>query len=91
MEPREAGVAYCRKDLAIHPAGDAPDRFLSAYEAETGHRLDMALWDVLYGAWALQWGYRWVGSFAELGVALTAEQIAEASASFLDAALRRRS
>ncbi len=29
------------------------------YEAETGHHLDVDLWDVLFGARALQWGRAW--------------------------------
>lgn len=80
----------CRKDLAIHPGGNAPDRFLAAYQAEIGSRLEVDLWDVLYGARALQWEHRWVLSFSELGVALTGEQIARASAGFVDEALNRQ-
>jgi aminoglycoside phosphotransferase (APT) family kinase protein len=89
-EPAESSVAFCRKDLAVHPGGDAPDRFLAAYEAETGRRLDIGLWDVLHGARALQWGHLWVPSFAEAGVSLTSEQIVAASAAFVDTALSRR-
>jgi aminoglycoside phosphotransferase (APT) family kinase protein len=88
MEPRQAAVAYCRKDLAIHPGGDAPDRFLAAYEAEIGFPLEhMALWDVLYGSRAMQWGHRWPPSFAELGVPVSGSDIARISAAFVDAAL----
>ena len=89
-EPRQAAVAYCRKDLAIHPGGDAPDRFLAAYEVETGIRLDhMALWDALYGTRALEYGHRWAPSFLELGVNVTAADIHAASAAFVDRALAR--
>ena len=91
LEPRQAAVAYCRKDLAIHPGRDTADRFLSAYEAEVGFRLDdMDLWDILYGARALQWGRRWVPAFAEVGVQCTAAHIRDASAAFIDAALALR-
>jgi aminoglycoside phosphotransferase (APT) family kinase protein len=90
VEPRQAAVAYCRKDLAIHPGGDAADRFLRAYEAEVGERLDhMALWDVLYGSKAMEWGHLWAPSFAEVGVALTPRGIHEASVAFVAGALGR--
>jgi aminoglycoside phosphotransferase (APT) family kinase protein len=89
-EPRESAVAYCRKDLAIHPGGDAPDQFLQAYEAEIGERLEhIALWDVLQGARALRLGHRWPPSFKELGVDVNAAHIHRVSAEFVDAALQR--
>lgn len=48
LAPRESDVAACRADLAIHPGGDAPERFRLAYEAEIGRALDgLWAWDVL--------------------------------------------
>lgn len=89
-EPRESAVAYCRKDLAIHPGGDSPNQFLLAYEAEIGERLEhLDLWDVLQGARALQWGHRWPPSFKELGVDVDAAHIHRASVAFVDSALER--
>ncbi len=89
-EPRESAVAYCRKDLAIHPGGDSPDQFLLAYEAEIGEQLEhIHLWDVLQGARALRLGHLWPPSFRELGVDVDADHIRRVSAAFVDAALER--
>lgn len=83
-------MAYCRKDLAVHPGGDLADRFLAAYEAEVGIRLaHMDLWDVLCGSRGIQYGPRWVPSFAEVGVRLTGEEIVDRSTRFVDSALAR--
>ncbi len=91
LEPRASAVAFCRKDLAIHPGGDTPDRFLAAYEAENGARVeDMDLWDILQGAGGLQWGHRWPPAFREVGVELNAGDVVDASARFVDDALIRR-
>jgi aminoglycoside phosphotransferase (APT) family kinase protein len=88
VAPRGSAVASCRKDLAIHPGGSAPDRFLAAYEAETGLKVDnLAHWDVLQGAKALQWGHRWPAAFEELNVHVDERQIIDASTFFVDKAL----
>lgn len=89
-EPPQHDVAYCRKDLALHPGGDMPDRFLAAYRAETGAELaHLAYWDVLCGARGMQYGHRWVPSFAEVGLPIGAREIMERSTAFVDAALSR--
>lgn len=91
VQPQHAAVAYLRKDLAIHPGGSAPERFLLSYEAEIGGVLEhLELWDVLYGSVAMQWGHRWVPSFVEAGVACTAASIRSASTAFVEGALARR-
>lgn len=89
-EPRQHDVAYCRKDLAVHPGGDLADQFLRAYEAEVGVRLnDMALWDVLCGSRGMQYARRWIPSFAEMNVDLSGEAILERSTAFVEEALVR--
>ena len=91
-EPRQHDVAYCRKDLALNPGGDLPDQFLAAYEAEVGFSLPLVpLWDVLCGSRGMQYGHRWVTSFAEMGVPLGPSEIVTRSTTFVDAALMRLS
>jgi aminoglycoside phosphotransferase (APT) family kinase protein len=90
IEPRGSAVAYCRSDLAIHPGGDAPDRFLRAYEAEIGTSVEqLAHWDVLQAERPLRWGHLWPPAFAEAGIELTAAHIELASRTFITDALRR--
>ena len=90
LEPRESAVAYCRKDLAIFPGGDAPDLFLGAYEAELGARLEhLDYWEVLHGAGAMKWGHLWPPSFQEMGADIDADHVYRRSVEFVDAALRR--
>ncbi len=76
--------------MAIAPGGDAPDRFLAHYLAASGERLEqLALFDVLQGMHALQWSPGWIGSFAEVGVTLHADEMRAAVERFLDDALAR--
>jgi aminoglycoside phosphotransferase (APT) family kinase protein len=85
LEPREATVAYCRGVLAICPGRDVPQRFLEAYEANLGYRLEIEPWDILYGARGLKGAYgRWPQAFEQLGVPLTGTEIWEASAAWID-------
>jgi aminoglycoside phosphotransferase (APT) family kinase protein len=88
LAPRGFDVALTRCDLAITPGGDAPDRFLAAYEAASGVRLDdLAAWDVLASARAIEHGAGWVDAWTEVGVAMTADQILERATAFCEAAL----
>ncbi|MGI8793849.1 MAG: phosphotransferase family protein [Acidimicrobiales bacterium] len=51
MAPRGFDVGLARSDLAINPGGDAPDRFLEAYESASGLAVGhLGLWDALAAA-----------------------------------------
>lgn len=74
--PRAFDVALMRCDLAIEPGGDAPARFLGAYEAAAGVQLaDLAMWDVFAAARAIENGAGWVDAWTDVGVSMTYEQI----------------
>lgn len=88
LAPRGFDVGLARGDLAIEPGGDAPDRFLAAYEEASGARLDLLpLFDVLAAARALEWGHGWVEAWTESGVPMTEERIKTAAAEFARRAL----
>ena len=90
LQPRHYDVAYCRKDLAVHPGGDLAEQFLGAYEAEVGIRLkDIALWDVLCGSRGMQYGRRWAPSFEEMGVHISGATIVGRSTAFVEEALAK--
>lgn len=86
--PRAFDVALLRCDLAVEPGGDAPDRFLAAYEASAGVRLaDLGAWDAFAAARAIEHGDGWVDAWTEVGVDMTASRIKERAAEFAIAAL----
>lgn len=88
LGPRGFDVALTRCDLAIHPGGDAPARFLAAYEEAAGLRVaHLCSWDVLAAARAIEWGDGWVDAWTDAGVEMTAEQIHDRSWAFAEAAL----
>jgi aminoglycoside phosphotransferase (APT) family kinase protein len=88
LAPAALDVALMRCDLAIEPGGDAPDRFLAAYEDAAGARLaDLGLWDALAAARAIEHGAGWVDAWADTGVAMTVEQIHSRAWAFAEAAL----
>lgn len=86
--PRGFDVALMRCDLAIEPGGDAPNRFLAAYEEAARVRLDhLELWDALAAGRAIEHGAGWVDAWADAGVPMTAEQIHSRAWAFAEAAL----
>ena len=86
--PRAFDVALLRGDLAVTPGGDAPDRFLAAYEAAAGVRLEhLGLWDCFAAARAIEHGDGWVDAWTDAGVDVTAEQIRARAWAFAAAAL----
>jgi aminoglycoside phosphotransferase (APT) family kinase protein len=91
MAPRASDVALCRADLAIHPGGDAPERFRAAYEAETGRRLDgLSAFDVLQADKVIHYGASWVAAFGDCGLEITGDQIRVAGLRHLHEALGHR-
>ena len=87
---RASDVAYCRGVLAVHPAGDVPDRFLRAYESETGRPLRCDRWDALWAARGFLGARgRWPAALASLGVMITGIEIEQRSAMWAEAALGR--
>jgi aminoglycoside phosphotransferase (APT) family kinase protein len=90
IEPRQAAVALFRHLLALHPGGDAPQRFLAHYESITRMSLaDIALWDVLYGLRGMQPVEHWVRAYKGMGVTMTSEQIDRRSRRWITTALDR--
>lgn len=88
LAPRAFDVALMRCDLAVEPGGDAPERFLAAYEAAAGIRLDnLGLWDAFAAARAIEHGAGWVDAWTDAGVEMTAEQILTRAWAFAVAAL----
>jgi aminoglycoside phosphotransferase (APT) family kinase protein len=88
MAPAASDVAQCRTDLAIWAGGGAPDRFLAAYQRAAGNPVeDLGPWDVFHGDHALRHGRGWIQGFAEAGITVTADQLRERVAAFIDAAL----
>lgn len=86
--PRAFDVALMRCDLAVEPGGDAPRRFLAAYEEAAGVRLEhLELWDCFAAARAIEHGAGWVDAWTEAGVDVTAEQIHARAWAFAEAAL----
>jgi Ser/Thr protein kinase RdoA (MazF antagonist) len=86
--PRGFDVALTRCDLALEPGGDAPDRFLAAYERAAGTKVEhLELWDALAAARALENGAGWIDAWTETGVQITAEQIHDRAWAFAEAAL----
>jgi len=86
--PRHFDLALLRCDLAIEPGGDAPDRFLRAYEAAAGLTVnDLGPWDAFAAARALEHGDGWVDAWADVGIPMTCEQIHERAWAFAEAAL----
>jgi aminoglycoside phosphotransferase (APT) family kinase protein len=88
LAPAALDVALMRCDLAVEPGGDAPDRFLAAYEDAAGIRLvHLGSWDALAAARALEQGAGWVDAWTDAGVDVTAEQIHARAWAFAEAAL----
>jgi hypothetical protein len=77
-----------RCDLAVEPGGDAPARFLAAYEAAVGGPVALLhLFDAFAAARAIENGHGWVDAWTDAGVDVTAEQIHERAWAFGEAAL----
>ena len=90
--PRAFDVALTRCDLAIDPGGDAPDRFLAAYQAASGIELGrLALWDAFAAARAIEHGAGWVDSWTETDIPMTENRIHDRAWAFAEAALREGS
>ena len=88
VEPAQAAVAQYRHLLAIHPGGDAPDRFLAGYLTATGRQLaDLPLWDALYGLRGLRPVDHWVRAYDGFGVTLTVNEINARSRDWVSRAL----
>jgi aminoglycoside phosphotransferase (APT) family kinase protein len=88
LAPPGLDLALTRCDLAIVPGGDAPDRFLRAYEAASGRSAThLPLWDALAAARALEHGDGWVDAWTDTGVPMTAERIRERATEFAEAAI----
>jgi aminoglycoside phosphotransferase (APT) family kinase protein len=86
--PRAFDVALMRADLAVTPGGGAPDRFLAAYQAAAGVRLEhLGLWDCLAAARAIEQGAGWVDAWTDAGMDVTVEQIHARAWAFAEAAL----
>lgn len=88
--PRAFDVALMRCDLALEPGGDAPDRFLRAYEAASGVRLPMiGRWDAFAAARALEHGAGWLDAWSDVGLTMTAELVHDRAWAFAVQALGR--
>ena len=81
VEPRQAAVALFRHFLAIHPGGDAPERFLDSYQYAAKTSLDeLSLWDVLYGLRGVRPVLdHWVLAFDGFGLDVASEEIRDRS------------
>jgi aminoglycoside phosphotransferase (APT) family kinase protein len=84
-------VARFRMDLAIHPGGEAPGVFLSAYLQQTAAQAveDLALWDVLSGAVGLAGAECSRQGLEDIGVSLDRLTVARRATRFLENALAR--
>lgn len=61
-------VGYCRMDLALFVAGDAPDVFLSSYEAAAGRKVaNLAIWDLIGATRPLPDPALWLPGYHDLG------------------------
>lgn len=90
LTPAGLDLGFTRCDLAIEPGGDAPDRFLAAYETAAGAAVEhLPLWDLLGAARAIEQGDGWVDAWTDTGVPMTAERIRERATAFAAAALSR--
>lgn len=88
--PRGFDVGLMRCDLAVEPGGDAPARFLAAYEDASGVPVaDLAAWDAFAAARAIEHGGGWVDAWTDTDVAMSAEQIHERATTFARDAVRR--
>jgi aminoglycoside phosphotransferase (APT) family kinase protein len=86
--PRGFDVALMRCDLAVEPGGDAPDRFLAAYEAAAGVTVEqLRLFDAFAAARTIENGAGWVDAWTDAGVPVTVEQIHDRAWAFGEAAL----
>ncbi len=66
--PRGVDIAWCRQDLVLLGAPSAADRFLTAYERESGVRVDdVHAWDVLAAARADPYLESWEPNYAGIG------------------------
>lgn len=88
LEPREAAVGLFGHFLAVMGYAEAAPAFLEAYRSASGATLvRQPLWDVLYGLRGIGRIDHWVRAFADLGLALTAEQIRARSIEWIERAL----
>jgi aminoglycoside phosphotransferase (APT) family kinase protein len=86
--PRGFDVGLMRCDLAIEPGGDAPARFLAAYEAAAGVSVEhLHLFDAFGAARAIDQGSGWVDAWTDAGIPMTVEQIHDRAWAFGEAAL----
>jgi aminoglycoside phosphotransferase (APT) family kinase protein len=86
--PRGFDVGLMRCDLALEPGGDAPDRFLRAYEEAAGTTVDhLPLFDAFAAARAIQDGAGWVDAWTDAGIPMTADQVHERAWAFGAAAV----
>ncbi len=79
-------VARFRMDLAIHPGGDAPGDFFTAYLKQTASPAveDLALWDVLAAAVGLAGADRTRPGLEEIGISLDSATVARRATSILE-------
>jgi hypothetical protein len=91
LDEAGADVGYCRMDLAMLAAGDAPDAFLRAYEAAAGGRLPgLFFWDLCGALPALPDPVKWLPGYHDLGrTDITPEAMRARLDGFVAAALSR--
>lgn len=85
-------LGYARMDLSTLIGGDAPERFLRAYEAAGGHRVEnLPFWDLVGAARALpDTSEEWLPGLHELGARhMTADLMRTRLRAFIGDALRR--
>ena len=84
-------VGYCRMDLAMLMGGDAPDRFLSAYETAAGRHIpQLFFWDLLGALRALPDPAKWLPGYSDLGATqVTREMMRQRLHEFIAAALQQ--
>ena len=82
-------VGYGRCDMQLTIGGDAPARFLAAYEARRGRLEAVPFWDLVSVMPAFRWLDDWGAGYREVGRAeITNEVARERLAVFVAAALR---
>ena len=82
-------VGYARGDLQLTIGGDAPARFLAAYEARRGPLEAVPFWDLVSVLPAFRWLDDWAAGYREVGrTEITNEVARERLSAFVRAALR---
>ena len=78
-----------RGDMQLTLGGDAPARFLAAYEARRGRLEAVPFWDLVSVLPAFRWLDDWAAGYREVGrTEITTELARERLAAFARAALR---